>query len=153
MQLDITDLKILNLLQQNAKLTTKELAEKVNKASTPVYERIRKMEQEGYIKQYVALLDARKIGKSLIAFTTVQLKQHEHTMIKSFEQDIMVFDEVMECYHMTGTDDYMLKVIVRDMDDYQHFIVNKLSKISNIGTVRSSFVMTEVKHETAFVLQ
>lgn len=150
MQLDDTDLKILTLLQLNAKLTNKEIADKVGKSSTPVYERIKRIEQTGLIKQYVALLDKRKINRSLMAFTTVQLKQHEHQMLKSFEKEIVAFDEVMESYHMTGTDDYMLKVIVKDMDEYQNFIVNKLAKLTNIATVHSSFVMTEIKSNTAF---
>lgn len=153
MQLDATDLKILALLQRDAKLTTKEVADKVGKSTTPVYERIKRLEQEGYIRQYVAMLNGRKIGRGLMAFTTVQLKQHEHIMLKDFEKEIVAFDEVMECYHMTGTDDYMLKVAVQDMDQYQNFIVNKLAKLTNIATVHSSFVMTEIKHQTAYTIR
>ncbi len=148
--LDPIDWQILDLLQHNAKLTNKEIAEKVGKTSTPVYERIKRLEQQGYIKQYVAILDKKKIGRTLSAFTSVQLKEHEHTVLQQFEQEIVQLPEVMECYHMTGTDDYLLKVVVRDMDEYQEFIKFKLSKIANIATVRSSFIMTEIKHETAY---
>ncbi len=149
--LDDIDWKILSLLQHDAKLTNKEIADKVGMTSTPVYERIKRLEQQGYIKQYVALLDKRKINKSLTVFTSVQLKQHEHDVLLQFEREIVTLDEVMECYHMTGIDDYLLKVAVKDMDEYQNFIVNKLAKLPNIATVRSSFIMTEIKHETAFV--
>lgn len=149
-QLDNIDWQILTLLQQDAKVTNKEIADKVGKASTPVYERIKRMEQQGYIKQYVAILDKRKIDRSLTVFTSVQLKQHEHDMLLQFEKEIVTLNEVMECYHMTGMDDYLLKVAVKDMDEYQNFIVHKLAKLPNIATVRSSFIMTEVKHETAY---
>lgn len=152
MLLDPTDIKILTLLQANAKLSNKQIADQVNKSVTPVYERIRKMEQSGLIKKHVSLVDHRILGKTLVAFTTVQLRQHEHDMLKSFEREIVKSDEVMECYHMTGTDDYLLKIVISNMDDYQNFIVNRLAKLPNIGTVKSSFVMTEVKHETAFKL-
>lgn len=148
--LDDTDWQILTLLQENAKLTNKEIADKVGKSSTPVYERIKRLEQQGYIKQYVAILDKRKIDRSLTVFTSVQLKQHEHDMLQQFEKEIVTLSEVMECYHMTGMDDYLLKVAVKDMDEYQNFIVHKLAKLPNIATVRSSFIMTEVKHETAY---
>ncbi|WP_298715304.1 Lrp/AsnC family transcriptional regulator [Chitinophaga sp.] len=150
MTLDETDKKILRILQQNAKLSHKQIGDAVNRSATPVYERIRKMEEAGVVKGYVALVDHKKVGRSLVVFTAVHLDRHEHEVIKAFEKEIVHAEEVMECYHMTGTDDYLLKVAVRDMDEYQQFIVEKLSRLRNIGTVRSSFVMTEIKHETAF---
>jgi DNA-binding Lrp family transcriptional regulator len=150
MQLDTTDFKILALLQHDAKLTNKEIADKVSKSSTSVYERIKKLEEEGFITNYVALLNSRKIERSLIAFTTIQLKQHEYLMLKQFEKEIVTFNEVMECYHMTGINDYMLKIAIKDMDEYQNFIVNKLAKFPNVRIVQSAFVMTEIKHSTAF---
>jgi DNA-binding Lrp family transcriptional regulator len=151
-QLDQTDVRILQLLQQDARLTNKEIAGKLGKTVTPIYERIKWLEQEGYIQHYVAVLDKNKIDKNLVAFTNVQLKEHSHPMLKSFEKDIVKFDEVMECYHMTGLYDYLLKIAVKDMNEYQGFIVNKLAKLPNIGTVQSSFMMTEVKHETAYTI-
>jgi DNA-binding Lrp family transcriptional regulator len=149
-QLDQTDIRILDLLQSDARLTNKEIADKIGKTVTPVYERIKWLEQEGYIQHYVAVLDKNKIDKNLVAFTNVQLKEHSHPMLKEFEKDIVRFPEVMECYHMTGLYDYLLKIVVKDMSEYQGFIVNKLSKLPNIGTVQSSFMMTEIKHETAY---
>ncbi len=150
--LDITDKKILNLLQYDAKLTTKEIADKTGKTITPVYERIKWLEKQGYIKQYVAILDKEKIERNTVAYTNVQLKEHAHSMLKSFEKSIVKFDEVMECHHMTGSYDYLLKLVVADMKEYQQFIVEKLSKLPNIGTVQSSFVMTEIKNELAYKL-
>lgn len=151
-QLDSTDISILQLLQHDARLTNKEIADKLGKTVTPVYERIKWLEQEGYIQRYVAVLDKNKIDKNLVAFTNVQLKEHSHAMLKVFEKDIVKFEEVMECYHMTGLYDYLLKIVVKDMNEYQGFIVNKLAKLPNIGTVQSSFIMTEVKYGTAYTL-
>ncbi|MCC7400594.1 MAG: Lrp/AsnC family transcriptional regulator [Chitinophagaceae bacterium] len=148
--LDLTDTRILMLLQNDARLTNKEIADKLGKTITPIYERIRRLEQQGYIQRYVAVLDRNKIDKGLVAFTNVQLKEHSHPMLKAFEKDIVKFGEVMECYHMTGVYDYLLKIVVKDINEYQNFIVNKLAKLSNIGTVQSGFVMTEIKFETAY---
>ncbi|MBM3416182.1 MAG: Lrp/AsnC family transcriptional regulator [Bacteroidetes bacterium] len=152
LQLDSTDIRILQLLQIDARLTNKEIADKLGKTVTPIYERIKWLEQEGYIQRYVAVLDKNKIDKNLVAYTNVQLKEHSHPMLKAFERDIVKFDEVMECNHMTGIYDYLLKIVVKNMNEYQGFIVNKLAKLPNIGTVQSGFVMTEVKHETAYTI-
>lgn len=151
--LDSIDRKILLLLQYDARLTNKELADKLGKSVTPIYERIRRLEREGYIKGYVALLDRQKVGIMLLAYTNVQLKEHSFNMLKAFEKAVVKLDEVMECNHMTGSYDYLLKIGVRDMQEYQEFIINKLSRLANIGTVQSSFVMTEIKNETAFHLE
>jgi Lrp/AsnC family transcriptional regulator, leucine-responsive regulatory protein len=151
-QLDQTDISILQLLQHDARLTNKEIADKLGKSVTPVYERIKWLEQEGYIQRYVAVLDKNKIDKNLVAFTNVQLKEHSHPMLKAFERDIVKLPEVMECHHMTGIYDYLLKIVVKDMNEYQDFIVNKLAKLPNIGTVQSGFEMTEVKYETAYTI-
>lgn len=153
MLLDKTDIRLLELLQADARLTTKELADKLGKSVTPVYERKRRLENEGFITRYTAIVDKNKIGKSLVAFTNVQLRQHAQQILLNFEKTIVKFEEVMECYHMTGVYDYMLKVAVTDMAAYQDFIVNKLAKLTDIGTVQSSFVMTEVKHETAYKIK
>jgi DNA-binding Lrp family transcriptional regulator len=151
--LDTTDRKILKLLQYDTRLTNKELADKLGKSVTPIYERIKRLEREGYIRQYVALLDRQKVGIMLLAYTNVQLKEHSFSMLKAFEKAIVKLDEVMECNHMTGSYDYLLKIGVRDMQEYQEFIINKLSRLANISTVQSSFVMTELKNETAFHLE
>jgi DNA-binding Lrp family transcriptional regulator len=151
-QFDHIDARILDLLQTDARLTNKEIADKIGKTVTPVYERIKWLEEEGFIQRYVAVLDRNKIDKNQVAFTNVQLKEHSHPMLKAFEKDIVRFPEIMECYHMTGLFDYLLKIVVKDMNEYHGFIVNKLSKLPNIGTVQSSFMMTEIKHETAYTI-
>jgi Lrp/AsnC family transcriptional regulator, leucine-responsive regulatory protein len=152
-ELDEIDIQILQLLQHDAHLTIKELADKLGKTATPIFERKKRLEEEGYIQKYVAVIDRHKINKSLVAYTNVQLKEHSHPMLKSFEKLIVKFDEVMECQHMTGLYDYLLKVVVANMDEYQEFIVGKLSKLPNIGTVQSSFVMTELKNERSYTIK
>lgn len=149
---DALDKKILALLQYDARLTTKELSYKLGKSATAIYERIRRMEDDGIIEHYVAVLNREKIGKQLVAFTNVQLKEHAHHMLKEFEKAVVKLPEVMECYHMTGSYDYLLKVAVGDMNGYHDFIMNKLAKLSNIGNVQSSFTLTEVKRHTAYTV-
>jgi Lrp/AsnC family transcriptional regulator, leucine-responsive regulatory protein len=148
--MDRTDYQILDLLQSDARLTNKEIADKLGKSVTPIYERIKRLEREGYIRKYIAVLDRHKINRSLMAFTNVQLKEHSHDMLQSFEKAIVKLDEVMECFHMTGMYDYLLRIVVKDMNAYQDFIVNKLARLPNIGTVQSSFVMTEIKDENGY---
>ena len=147
---DRTDAMILELLQSDARLTNKELADKLGKTITPIYERVKKLEAEGFITGYHAHVNRHKLGRKLVAFTNVQLKQHARQKLLDFEKSIVRFEEVMECYHMTGLYDYLLKIAVADMSAYQDFIVNKLAKLADIGTVQSSFIMTEVKYETTY---
>lgn len=148
--LDRDDLQILQLLQHDARLTNKEIADKIGKSVSPVYERIRRLQSDGIIQQYVAVLDQRKIGKSLTAYTHVQLKEHAEHMMKTFEKEVIKIPEVMECYHMTGQYDYLLKVAMGDMDEYYGFIINKIAMLPNVGTVQSFFVLFEAKKETAY---
>lgn len=148
--LDRDDLQILQLLQHDARLTNKEIADKIGKSVSPVYERIRRLQTEGVIQQYVAVLDKRKIGKSLTAYTHVQLKEHADHMMKTFESEVIKIPEVMECYHMTGQYDYLLKVAMGDMDEYYGFIIDQIARLPNVGTVQSFFVLFEAKKETAY---
>ncbi|MDC9723033.1 MAG: Lrp/AsnC family transcriptional regulator [Urechidicola sp.] len=145
--LDQTDKNILKLLQSNGKITIKELASKLNLTATPIFERIKRLESEGYISSYKAILNRKKIGLQLVAFCNISLKSHETNYIAKFEKDILQFDEVIECYHIAGMFDYLIKVMVLDMDEYQHFVAKKLASIENLGQVQSAFVMTEVKSE------
>lgn len=146
---DKTDRKLLMLLQSDAKQTTKQLAHHLSLTVTPVFERIRKLEKSGYITKYVALTDKRKLGKLLTVFCHVSLKEHNKEMIREFENKVMHIPEVMECHHVAGIHDYLLKVVADDMDAYHHFIYNKLTSIGNIANVNSSFVMNEIKYTTA----
>lgn len=143
--LDDKDLTILRLLQENAKITVREIAAKVHLSPTPVHERIKRMENEGVIRQYATLLDHTKVGKRLIVICYVSLKEHSKQAGLSFIKAIHAFNEVTECYSISGEFDFMLKVIVENMDIYYDFHVNKLSQINNVGHVQSIFVMGIIK--------
>lgn len=152
LKLDQTDLKLLNLLQKDAKMKHKELAAQLGLTVTPVYERIKRLEKTGVIKQYVALLDGKKVDRELVAFSMVKLEKHTLENLEIFESKVMEIPEVLECYHIAGEYDYILKVAVKDMNAYQEFAVKKLSTIKNIATVQSSFAMSVLKNSTAFAL-
>ena len=143
--LDQTDLQILKTLQRNSKLTTKELADAVHLTPTPVFERQKRLEKQGYIRKYVAVLDPEKLGLGLLVFCKVKLKQINHEIADAFVRRIMRMPEVIECYNTSGSYDYLLKVRARDMKQYQEFILNKLGDIEMLGSVESTFVMSEVK--------
>ncbi len=143
--LDKKDLAILHLLQQNARITVKEISEKTHLSTTPVHERIKKMEASGVIKQYVTLVDHVKVNKSLMVICYVSLKQHSKTAGVKFIKTINELNEVTECYSISGEFDFMLKVICEDMNAYYDFHVNKLSASENIGHVQSTFVMGIIK--------
>jgi len=149
MVIDKIDVSLLNLLQNNTKLNTKELAQKVGLSVTPTYERIKRLEKEGYIKHYVAILDRKLIDKNLMVISFVSLILHSRDMQIEFEKSVIEYAEVIECFHVTGSYDYQLKVVVSDMEEYQSFIKNKLSSINNIANVQSSFVMSSLKDTTA----
>lgn len=148
--LDETDIRILKLLQENARLTTREIADKLNKTATPVFRRIKRLEDEGFIKKYVAILDPGKIERSLIAITHVHLKDHSKDSLLGFESEIIRLPEVLECYHMSGEYDFILRVAVKDLEAYHDFLMNRLFGIMSVGSVQSTFVMKECKHESAF---
>lgn len=149
-KLDDTDKEILRHLQQDAKLTTKELASRLNLSATPVYERIRRLENEGVIKKYVALVDREKIGQDLMVLCNVRLKEHEKEAGARFVKAIVTMPEVIECLNISGDYDFLIKVVVADMREYQSFIMNKLAALPNIGSTQSIFVMGEIKNETAY---
>ena len=143
--LDETDLQILKTLQKNAKLTTKELADAVHLTPTPVFERQKRLEKKGYIKKYVAILDPEKLNQGLLVFCKVKLKQINREIAESFVRRILRIPEVIECYNTSGAYDYLLKIRVRDMKQYQEFVLTKLGDIETVGSIESTFVMSEVK--------
>ncbi|WP_370449451.1 Lrp/AsnC family transcriptional regulator, partial [Aquimarina sp. BL5] len=143
--MDKIDRSILNLLQKDGKITIKEIAERLSLTTTPIFERVKKLEREGYIKSYKAILDRKKAGLQLMVFCNVTLNLHQTDYLKKFEKDIQQFPEVVECYHVAGMFDYLIKIYAEDMESYQHFLSNKLASLENISKVQSSFVMTEVK--------
>ena len=150
--LDQIDLKILRTLQKNAKLTTKELAEAVNLTPTPVFERQKRLEKQGYIKRYVAVLDPDKLNQSLMVICMVKLQQINNSIAQRFTAEINKLPEVIECYNTSGNYDYMLKVRSSDMKHYQEFILNKLGVIENVGSIESTFVMSEVKQNNGIYI-
>lgn len=143
--LDGKDLAILRLLQENARITVKEIAEKVHLTTTPVHERIKRMEETGVIKQYATLVDHTKVKKGLMVICYVSLKQHSKEAGDKFIKTIQELNEVIECYNISGEFDFMLKVVSEDMNAYYDFHVNKLSQIENMGHVQSVFVMGILK--------
>jgi DNA-binding Lrp family transcriptional regulator len=149
--LDKIDLAILKLLQQNARMTVKELSEKVHLSTSPVHERVRRMEQSGIIKQYVAILNAAKVGKGLMVICYVSLRQHSKNAGDKFIKSMLEMNEVLECLTISGEFDFMLKVVAENMDDYYHFHVDKLSQVDNVGNVQSVFVMGVNKHSHQLV--
>lgn len=147
--LDATDRRILKMLQFDGKATIKEMANQLNMTNTPVFERVKRLERDGFIKQYTAILDRQKIGLQMVVFCTVSLKVHHADFLERFEQEVTCLEEVVECYHIAGMFDYLLKVVVKDMDVYRQFVSKKLAALENIGKVQSSFVMTEIRYSTA----
>lgn len=152
MKLDSTDIKILEIMQRDGRITTKALADQLNLSTTPVFERVKRLERDGIIKQYVALLDNRKLDLMLTVFISISLTKHSRSYLEKFVKEVNQYPEVMECYHIAGNFDFLLKIIVKNMEVYEAFILNKLSTIANLGQVQSSFVLSKNIHKTAFSL-
>lgn len=150
-KLDQKDLAILKLLQHNARITVKEISDKVHLSTTPVYERIKWMEEQGVIKQYATLVDHSRVKKGLMVICYVSLKQHNKTAGGKFIKAIHEMNEVIECYNISGEFDFMLKVATENMETYYDFHVNRLSEIENIGNVQSVFVMGVIKQTHVMV--
>lgn len=145
--LDKIDQHLLILLQQDSSRTIKQLAAELNLTNTPVYERIKRLEKTGVIEGYRAEINATLVGKELLVFSHVSLKEHSKEFLLNFETKIAGLTEVIECYHVSGEHDYLLKVLVDNMKGYRHFLTEKLAKIKNIGNVHSSFVVEAIKKD------
>ncbi len=148
-QLDEKNIRILQLLQENARMTTVDIAKVIGISVTRTYERIKRLEHEKYITNYVALLNARMLGKGMIVFSQVQLQAHGTAEVRLFEKEMVKLDEVM-VYHTTGECDYLVKICVKDMDEYGEFIHKKMSKLPNVGTIQSFVVLREAKKTLAY---
>ncbi len=144
--LDKVDLQILRILQENARLTTKELASRVSLSSTPVFERLKRLENNGYIKKYIAVLDADKLNRGFVVFCNVKMSKLSREIALNFTKIIESIPEVTECYNISGSFDYLLKIHAPDMKYYQQFVLNVLGTIENLGSLESTFVMDEIKH-------
>lgn len=147
--LDTIDHKILNLLQHNAKLNVNDIAQQLNLTKTPIYERIKRLEKDGVIDKYVALVNRQKVTPSIIVFLTGSLKVSKFDQTQDFYDAVMNIEEVLECYLLGGEKDFMLKVIAKDLDSYHEFYSAKIASIPHVGEIKSSFVLKEVKYDTA----
>jgi Lrp/AsnC family transcriptional regulator, leucine-responsive regulatory protein len=152
-RLDAKDIDILREIQNNANLTNTELAARVRLSPSPCLARVRALEQQGVVTRYVALLDAPKVGMNVSVFIQVSLEKQVESALDNFEAAMKKYSEVMECYLMTGDSDYLIRVVVEDVDALQHFIVQNLSKIRGIANIRSSFALKQVKYSTALPLR
>lgn len=153
MRIDAIDKRILSLLQNDSKQTNKQIALQLHLSVTAIYERIKKLEKEGFIKKYVALVDKDRINKSFLVFCHVKLLQHSKAFLSNFEKEILKLDEVSECFHVSGDYDYILKIYVEDMRAYREFMVTKLTTIKHIGSTHSTFTIEEVKNSNEIFLQ
>ncbi|GMN09018.1 Lrp/AsnC family transcriptional regulator [Croceitalea sp. MTPC9] len=152
MILDATDKKLLRLLQEDSKKTTKQYALELDLSTTAVYERIRKLEREGVITNYVALVDKKRVNRDFTVLCHIRLSQHTKDNVLRFEKQVQQLDEVSECNHVSGDYDYILTIHVADMISYREFMVNKLTAIDQIGSTQSSFVINPVKKSTAIFI-
>ncbi|WP_247672515.1 Lrp/AsnC family transcriptional regulator [Aquimarina sp. MMG016] len=151
-QLDEIDITILRILQEDSKKTAKEIAKILNLTPSPVYERIRRLEKQGFIKKYVAILDKKLIDRSITTICQVSMRYHNEAFIEKFEEQIQNLQEVQECYHMAGQVDFILKIHTKSLEEYHDFVKTKLSKIENIGVLNSTFVLKEIKHTSEFYI-
>lgn len=152
MKIDETDKKLINILQTDSKTTTKKIANSLNLSVTAIYERIKKLENKGVIERYIAIINKEKIKRDFVVFCQVKLIQHHHSHINEFEKDVLQFNEVLECYNISGSYDYLLKIAVENMRSYRNFINFKLTTINHISSTQSTFIIDEVRNSTAVLL-
>jgi Lrp/AsnC family leucine-responsive transcriptional regulator len=146
--MDSIDKKLLFLLQTDSKKTTKELSLKLNLSVTAVYERIKKLEREGIIDKYVVLVNRSKVDKGFVVFCHLKLIQHTKEFLTKFESEVVKLSEILECHHVSGDYDYILKIAVKNMEAYREFLVTKLTTLDHIGSTHSTFMISEVKNTT-----
>lgn len=152
MALDATDKRLLQLLQEDSTQTNKQLGLKLNLSATAVHERIKKLQREGVIEKYVAVLNRNKVQKGFVVFCHLKLVQHTKENVTTFEREVAKLPEVVECYHVSGDYDYILKIYMTDMEEYREFIVTKLTTLHHIGSTHSTFMIGEVKNTNVISL-
>ena len=150
-ELDSTDIDILRALQEDGRLSVRELAAKVHRSATPVFERLRRLEADGVIKSYTALIDQNKIGRGFTVFCNVRLRHINTEIHTEFAEEVMKMNEVSECYNVSGGFDYILKVQVPDMKAYRHFVTERLGRLSMLDSVQSVFVMEDIKQTPVMI--
>lgn len=144
--LDETDRKILRILQRNSDLTVKELAAKLHLSTSPTFERQKRLERDGYIERYMAIVNPHKVGNGIMVLCNIRLKQHSQELIQEFMDVVQNLEEITECYNTSGDYDFLIKVYTRDMKSYQQFMLNTLGTINCIGSLHSIFVIDETKN-------
>ena len=145
-ELDDIDKKILRILQRDSHLTVKELAARVHLSPSPVFERQKRLEREGYIERYMAVVNSHRVGNGIMVLCNIRLKQHTQELIQEFMDVVQSIDEITECYNTSGYYDFLIKVYARDMKRYQQFMLNTLGTIDCIGSLHSIFVIDETKN-------
>ena len=150
--IDSIDRKILWLLQSNARMANVDLADEVHLSPSPCLTRVKALEREGFINRYVALLNPAAVGLGVNVFVQVRLERQVETMLTTFEKAVAERHEVMECYLMTGTSDYLLRVVVSDLEEFQRFVTEVVAKIPGVGNIQSSVALKQVKYSTALPL-
>lgn len=150
MNLDTKDLDILSRLQKDSTITHKQLSEHLGLSTTAVYERVKKLERLGIIKKYAAILDRKAMGMELLVISHVKLVRHSQSNIEEFESQILQLSEVLECFHVSGDYDYVLKMTFKNMEDYRDFMITKITALQSIGSTHSIFVINEVKNDVGY---
>ncbi len=151
-ELHPVDRQILEELQEQGRITNVQLAEKVGLSPPAVLERVRKLEERGIIERYTALLDNKEVGLATIAFVAVSLNLHQKDSMENFHQFVRGCSSVRECYHIAGSEDYLLKVFSRDIDDYEDFLLHSLTRIKGIDTIKTMFVLSTMKRDVGLPL-
>ena len=152
MDFDKTDKKILSFLQKDSKMTTKELSIYLDLSNTAIYERIKKLEKAGVIEKYVAIVNKEKVAKGFMVYCQIKLVQHKQEFVSKFEKEVVKFDEVLECYNISGDYDYILKIVVKNMKAYRDFLNNKLTSLDHISSAHSNFIINEVKNTLEIIV-
>ena len=152
MNLDETDKKILNILQEDARITNVQLASKIGISPPAMLERVKRLEKNGIIKKYAAFIDPQKVGKDTFAFVAVSLSHYQIASIDVFIKAINKFDEVLECYHVTGENDFLLKIAVNNIQEYEKFILEKFTRIKGVNKINTSFILSTFKYKTKLKL-
>ena len=153
LQLDEVDKAILDMLQMDGRIANAELARRISLSPPATHARLKRLEERGYIDRYVTLIDREKAGFDMLCFVRVSLARHQPEQVEQFRSVIQQMPEVMECYHVTGDFDYLLKVVIRNRKDLERFLVSRLTSIPGVARVYTSLVLSEVKSTTALPIR
>ncbi|WKV52922.1 Lrp/AsnC family transcriptional regulator [Dickeya fangzhongdai] len=153
MKLNLTDIKILTLLQKDARITNQTLAEQIGMSSSPCWRKVRKLEEEDVIQGYRAVLDRRKIGLGVMVFVRVTIDSHSEAQARKFEQEVTDLEDVVACYSMGGDADFLLQVVSRDLDSYAEFAMSVIRRLPGIKEMQSMFVLKEIKPFATFPIK